>query len=67
MHFIDDDAEVPVPSTPEPEVVPPSPNSGVEVEQSDQGSSSQSDTILERPKRVIKKHVRLIEEMDGRN
>ena len=67
MQFIDDDAEVPVPSTPEPEVVPSPPNSGEEVEQSNQGSSSQSDTIPEKPRRVIKKPVRLIEEMEGRN
>ena len=67
VQFIDDDAEVPVPSTPEPEVVKSSPNSGEEVEQSNQGSSSQSDTILERPRRVIKKPVRLIEEIEGRN
>ena len=64
--FIDDDAEVPVSSTPEPEVVPSSPNSGEEVEQSNQGLSSQSNTILERPRQVIKKPVRLIEEMEGR-
>ena len=44
VQFIDD-AEVAVPNTPEPEVVPSPPNSGEEVEQSNQRSSSQSDRL----------------------
>ena len=43
-----------MPDTPEPKVVPSSPNYGEKVKQSNKGSSSQSDTILERPKRVIR-------------
>ena len=50
MQFIDDDAKVLVLGTPESKIVPSSPNSGEEVEQSNQGLSCQSDTILERPK-----------------
>ncbi|XP_057535284.1 uncharacterized protein LOC130813467 [Amaranthus tricolor] len=46
-------AKLLVSGTPEPEVTPISPNSGEEVEQFSQRSSSQSDTILERPRRVI--------------
>ena len=34
VQFINDDVEVPVSGTPEPEVTPTSPNSGEEVEQS---------------------------------
>ena len=50
IQFIDDDAEVPVPGTLELEVTPTSPNSGEELEQSNQGTSRQFDTILERPR-----------------
>ena len=45
-------SEVAVSGTLEPEVIPTSHNSGEEVKQSNQGSSSQSDTILERPKEL---------------
>lgn len=37
-----------------------------EVEQSNKGLSSHPDTILTKHKQVIKKLVRLIEEMEGR-
>ena len=60
MQFIDVDAKVPVPSTPEPEVVPISLKFREEVEQCNEGSSSQSNIFLERPRRVLKKSVRLI-------
>ena len=65
VQFIDEDAEVPMSGTLEIEVTSTSPNSGEEVEQSNQESSCQSDTILERLRQVSKKPVRVIEEKEG--
>ena len=67
VQFIDDDAENLVPTTLEPVITPTTSNTWEDLEQLNQETSTKSDTILEKLKRVIKKPARLIEEKELRN